>query len=137
MEGNVTTAMVCLLFGINGLFFLLFQSVKWLSTRTSVSSADLLADGKVEKKEKELSKPLEFTVFSLTKLTNDLFKTGLIMLLTYICENNWIFAHSGKEYSRDLFMFVLIIFFLYAFYTIKPTNDLTLLSREQTEEWKG
>ena len=34
-------------------------------------------------------------------------------------------------------MFVLIVFFLYAIYTIKPCHDLTLLSREQTEEWKG
>jgi hypothetical protein len=34
-------------------------------------------------------------------------------------------------------MFVLILFFAYGFYTIKPIKDLTLLGREQTEEWKG
>ena len=32
---------------------------------------------------------------------------------------------------------MLIIFFAYALYTIKPIHDLTLLGREQTEEWKG
>jgi hypothetical protein len=36
-----------------------------------------------------------------------------------------------------LFIFVLIIFFGYAIYTIKPIKDLSLLGREQTEEWKG
>lgn len=59
------------------------------------------------------------------------------MALTYICENHWIFEHSTKYYSRDLFLFVLIIFFAYGIYTIKPVHDLSLLGREQTEEWKG
>lgn len=34
-------------------------------------------------------------------------------------------------------MFVLIVFFAYAWYTIHPVKDLSLLGREQTEEWKG
>ncbi|KAJ1434311.1 Cas1p 10 TM acyl transferase domain-containing protein, partial [Ochromonadaceae sp. CCMP2298] len=63
--------------------------------------------------------------------------TGGILALTYVCENHWIFEHSKKAYSRDLFLFVLIVFFAYAFYTIKPIQDLSLLGREQTEEWKG
>lgn len=62
---------------------------------------------------------------------------GGIVFITYICENHWIFPHSGKEYSRDLFMFVCLMFFLVAYYTIAPVKDLTLLSRDQTEEWKG
>jgi hypothetical protein len=90
-----------------------------------------------EKAEKQLSKPFIGTLDCFYNLTIELFRTGLIMALTYICENNWIYPHSGKEYSRDLFTFVLIIFFGYAYYTIKPVHDLTLLSREQTEEWKG
>ena len=74
---------------------------------------------------------------SYTNLTWDLFLAGGIIFITYICENHWIFPHSGKEYSRDLFMFVCLVFFLVAYYTIAPVKDLTLLSRDQTEEWKG
>lgn len=64
-------------------------------------------------------------------------KLSFIMILTYICENHWIFDHSAKEYSRDLFTFVVLIFFLIAIYTIHPNKDLSLLGRAQTEEWKG
>ena len=34
-------------------------------------------------------------------------------------------------------MFVCLLFFLLAYYTIAPVKDLSLLSRDQTEEWKG
>ena len=34
-------------------------------------------------------------------------------------------------------MFVVLLFFVYGFYTIKPISDLKLLGRDQTEEWKG
>lgn len=44
-----------------------------------------------------------------------------------------MFEHSGKTYSRDLFLFVILAFFAYGIYTIKPIHDLTLLGREQTE----
>ncbi|CAM9111388.1 unnamed protein product, partial [Ectocarpus fasciculatus] len=70
-------------------------------------------------------------------LTSELARVGLIMAITYICENHWFFEHSGKVYNRDLFMFVCIIFFAYGYLTIKPVKDLALLGREQTEEWKG
>ena len=76
-------------------------------------------------------------VRSYTNLTYDLFLAGGIIFITYICENHWIFPHSGKEYSRDLFMFVCLVFFAVAYYTVSPVKDLTLLSRDQTEEWKG
>lgn len=74
---------------------------------------------------------------SYTNLTWDLFLAGGIVFITYICEYHWIYPHSGKEYSRDLFMFVCLLFFLVAYYTMTPVKDLTLLSRDQTEEWKG
>lgn len=72
-----------------------------------------------------------------TLLTAELSRMGFIMALTYICENHWFFEHSGKEYNRDLFMFVCVIFFGYGYLTITPIKDLALLGREQTEEWKG
>lgn len=128
---DTTTVMMCLLFGTNAFFFFLFRTIKSVSNGSNGKSI-------VDKKpEKELSKPFEFTLDGFTNLTTELFLTGLIMGLTYVCENHWIFDHSGKEYSRDLFAFVIIVFFLYAFYTIKPNHDLALLGREQTEEWKG
>jgi hypothetical protein len=87
--------------------------------------------------EKELSKPFIGTLTCFYNLTAELFRTGCVMALTYICENYWIFEHSSKSYSRDLFLFVCILFFMYGIYTRKQVTDLTLLSREQTEEWKG
>jgi hypothetical protein len=96
-----------------------------------------MTKGKLVKSEKKLSKPFTGTIDCFLNLSTELFRTSLVMGLTYICEYHWFFAHSHKEYSRDLFLFVLIIFFAYAFYTIKPINDLSLLGREQTEEWKG
>jgi hypothetical protein len=122
--------MMCLLFGTNALLFAIFQLIKKVS---------LTADGDEKKviAKKELSKPFTGSVECFTNLTSELFRTSLIMALTYICENYWFFEHSQKSYSRDLFMFVLILFFAYAFYTIKPVHDLSLLGREQTEEWKG
>jgi dipeptide/tripeptide permease len=152
-----STIMMAILFGTNTLFYLLFQQIKLSNSihqhrlidnnnSTTISHdpshTHAVDDPKksknaVAKVEKELSKPFDGSLDSFTNLTSELFKVGLILLLTYICENHWIFEHSGKEYSRDLFFFVLIIFFGYAYYTIQPNHDLTLLSREQTEEWKG
>lgn len=129
-EMGVTTIMMCLLFGTNFFLYLLFQLMK-LSARPTEEVA------KAGSNEKGLSKPFTGTLDCFTNLTSELFRTGLILALTYICENHWIFDHSSKSYSRDLFIFVLIVFFGYAIYTIKPNHDLSLLGREQTEEWKG
>ena len=127
----VSTTLSFLLFGTNFLLFVLFQLV---------ARADRQAPDKNEKavvEKKKLSQPFDGTIICCTNLTREIFITGCIIILTYIFENHWFFEHSQKEYSRDLFMFVLIIFFAYAIYTVKPIQDLTLLGREQTEEWKG
>lgn len=127
-----TTVMMMLFFGTNALLFLFFQGINLAKTGSSQALS-------VQKKEskKELSKPFTGSLDCFINVTIELFRTGLIMLLTYICEKHWIFEHSGKVYSRDLFLFVLILFFVYGFYTIKPISDHSVLSREQTEEWKG
>jgi hypothetical protein len=124
----ITTIMVALLFGTNALLFLLFYVVKQSSPK-----AEEVADPK----KKVMSKPFLGTLDCFYNMTSELFRTGAICFLTFMCEHHWIYDHSGKEYSRDLFTFVLIVFFAYAYITIKPVTDLTLLSREQTEEWKG
>jgi hypothetical protein len=128
---ELSTMAMCLFFFTNGFLCILFQVIRYLYP----PYIPTIQENK--KKEKELSKPFIGTLDCYTNLTLELFRTGMIMALTYICEKHWIFEHSGKDYSRDLFMFVLIVFFIYAIYTIKPCHDLTLLSREQTEEWKG
>jgi hypothetical protein len=86
---------------------------------------------------KKLSKPFTGTLDCFNNLTGDLLRISIIMAMTYICERHWFFEHSGKEYSREWFLFILALFFAYAIYTIKPIHDLSLLGREQTEEWKG
>jgi N-acetylneuraminate 9-O-acetyltransferase len=141
----ISTIFSFLFFGTNFLFYLLFliheQSPKlftYLSSPsplpTSSSSSTTLATGSHKKK---LSAAFDGTITCFQNLTTELFFTGAIVILTYIFENHWIFEHSQKEYSRDLFLFVCVVFFLYALYTIKPITDLSLLGRDQTEEWKG
>ena len=122
--------MLVILFGCNALLWLFFQYLSKIEGTGQPSTV-------VKTGKKELAKPFTPTLEGFTCLTHDLLKLGFIMALTYVCENHWIFPHSKKEYSRDLFMFVVLLFFAYGFYTIKPTKDLTLLSRDQTEEWKG
>ena len=129
---GTSTLMMCLFFGANMLLCLLFQVVK----RVTMSTQHLELEEK-KRAAKELSKPFQGTIECFTNLTAELLRTGLIMALTYMCEKHPVFPHSQKHYSRDLFMFVLIIFFAYAFITVKPVHDLSLLGREQTEEWKG
>jgi len=123
---GMTTIMMCLLFGTNFFLFLVFKAIKLANT----------SEEKVSVKDK-MSKPFTGTLDCFTNLTGELSMTGLILALTYVCENHWIFEHSEKYYSRDLFIFVLILFFAYAIYTIRPNHDQAMLGREQTEEWKG
>ena len=133
--------MVILLFTCNSILYLLFQLISIVSNKDKENLYDHDSDNAISKKDhapsKELSKPFLGTLQCYTNLTTELFKTGLIMGLTYICEKHWIYEHSGKTYNRDLFLFVLFVFFAYAWYTMKPIHDTTLLNREQTEEWKG
>lgn len=133
---ETSTIMVCLFFGANMMLFALFQFIK-RETSDKMTISDEINDEKKKVVVKQLSKPFVGSVECFTNLTSELFRVGMIMALTYICEKHPFYPHSSKHYSRDLFVFVLIVFFLYAFVTIKPCHDLSLLGREQTEEWKG
>ena len=86
---------------------------------------------------KVLSQPFKGTLQCFQSLTRDLFLLGCITCLTFVCERYPFFEHSLKHYDRDMFMFICLIFFFVAWWTRAPTKDLTLLSRDQTEEWKG
>lgn len=77
----LSTIMMCLLFGTNALLFFLFQIMK-----VSIKRSD---DSIVKKEGKELSKPFSGTVDCFSNLTLELFRTGVIMMLTYICEKHW------------------------------------------------
>jgi N-acetylneuraminate 9-O-acetyltransferase len=137
---GTTTSMMVIFFGINAVLFLVFQLTYYLQKRELNSVAESSIETKIDSKDhpvKELSKPFTGSISCWQNITIEWFRTGLIMATTYICEKHWIFDHSGKQYSRDLFMFILIIFFAYGFYTIRPIQDLSILSRDQTEEWKG
>jgi len=129
-----STSMMIVFFSCNALMWIFFQFVSHFERKMQPSE-----DSDIVKKsdKKELSKPFTPSLEGFKCLTHDLLKLGFIMGLTYVCENHWIFPHSQKEYSRDLFMFIVLLFFLYGIYTLKPVKDLTLLSRDQTEEWKG
>lgn len=136
---GLSVIMIMLFFGVNAILFFYFQWIKLQKQVNTTDNQDEHNKGKGGKDahQKELSKPFIGTLDCYINLTSELFRVSLILLMTYICEYLWFFSHSTKTYSRDLFIFVLIIFFGYAFYTIKPIKDLSLLGREQTEEWKG
>ena len=132
-----TQIMIAMVFCTNAILFLFFKLSKQFPGQSYSLVKTQDKDELVKEGTKKLSKPFVGSLECYMDLTSELFRCSLIVLLTYVCENHWYAPHSGKSYSRDLFFFVLIIFFAYAFYTIKPITDLSLLGRQQTEEWKG
>mmetsp|Transcript_11070 Transcript_11070/g.45155 ORF Transcript_11070/g.45155 Transcript_11070/m.45155 type:complete len:516 (-) Transcript_11070:112-1659(-) len=74
---------------------------------------------------------------------------GAVLGLAAAAEFGGVVAHGGKEYSRDEFLFVLALFLLVAAaFTREQSPSMArarekggggplLMSREQTEEWKG
>lgn len=146
---GTSTIFMLLLAGTNGLLYIMFTIMIRLTSSEGevVDGGDVEMVGKDEKQAvvaakptvvtKKLSKPFVGTVSCFTELTSEFTRVSVIMAMTYICERHWFFEHSGKEYSREWFLFILALFFGYAIYTIKPIRDLSLLGREQTEEWKG
>ena len=129
---QVMQVMIALFFGTNAILFFMFQliqrSLSWTNHNDKL---------KKEKLRRKLAKPFVGSLECCINPSSELFRCGLLMVFTHICENHWYAAHSEKAYSRDLFFFVLIIFFAYGLYTLQPITDLSLLGREQTEEWKG
>ena len=75
---------------------------------------------------------------------------GLIMTFCYFCEYSGFFPEENKTYSRDVFLFISLLFFGIAIFTIRKTaeeannnspistkEESTFMNRHQTEEWKG
>ncbi|XP_077990790.1 uncharacterized protein LOC144445108 [Glandiceps talaboti] len=59
------------------------------------------------------------------------------MIYFYLCDYQHIFKAGERIYSRDLFVFlVLILFLVTAGFTLRTTPD-RLINRDQTEEWRG
>lgn len=133
----VSTIMMVLFFGTNAILFVLFQLMKKNDESNQPITKEISEGREGHAVAKKLSKPFNGTVECFTNLTEEIFRTGCIMGLTYVCENYPVFEHSSKSYSRDAFFFICVIFFGYAIMTIKPIKDHSLLGREQTEEWKG
>lgn len=62
---------------------------------------------------------------------------GCIMYYYYICDYEHHFPAGQRSYSRDLFTFLMLILFAVSAMSIKQIDTDKLLSRDQTEEWKG
>ncbi|WOL14502.1 hypothetical protein Cni_G23282 [Canna indica] len=71
---------------------------------------------------------------------------GAILVYFYICDRTNLFSQSAKSYSRDLFLFLYILFIIASTLTsLKKHHDksaftgksILYLNRHQTEEWKG
>ena len=113
-----------LIFGANACIYGVF----FLANRASRGTAK-------DDQEKESQGLVSFQ--GLLHLSSEIFRCGLILLLTYLCEKHPLFDHSEKQYNSDSFVVILILFFIYAIYTLQPSQDLSLLGREQTDEWRG
>ncbi|KAG2374637.1 hypothetical protein C9374_010656 [Naegleria lovaniensis] len=66
---------------------------------------------------------------------------GGILLIVYLghTKNPLLFETTERVYSRDLFISICIISLICGFFTLQKVekNSDVILSREQTEEWKG
>jgi len=114
-----------ILFGTNAVLYCLFK-VLTLNHKKSQKQT-----------QQKFAAPFVGDLKSFVSLTRDVAITGSVLAFSFICERYPLFDHGTKHYDRDLFLFVCFLFFAYAWYTREPTKDLTLLSRGQTEEWKG
>ncbi|XP_055871563.1 uncharacterized protein LOC129923644 [Biomphalaria glabrata] len=76
-------------------------------------------------------------VVSLDKFLSALVVFGAVMIYFYMCDYRKLFEQGERTYSRDVFLFLVFLFFLVSCcFTIKPNSD-KILNRDQTEEWKG
>ncbi|KAM7442313.1 N-acetylneuraminate 9-O-acetyltransferase [Porites harrisoni] len=66
-----------------------------------------------------------------------LFKLGLIMFYFFLCDRTNLFFKEQKEYSHVAFVSVLIVFLLLGAWTWVPAQQMVVLNRDQTNEWKG
>lgn len=62
---------------------------------------------------------------------------GLILLYSWVCENQPFYDHGSKVSNADHFWFLALIFAAFAFSRIEKTESTDILNRDQTEEWKG
>eukprot|EP00947_MAST-08B_sp_MAST-8B-sp1_P002362 g2362.t1 len=106
------------------------------------SGADKLAsktvgDAKPKPKAKAKFEAVALTFPSMRLLFSHASQLGLLLWLSWLCENWWPFAHSAKAYDRDWFVFVCFLYLVAAAYTRVGQRDHSVLNRDQTEEWKG
>ncbi|KAJ0989220.1 hypothetical protein J5N97_007576 [Dioscorea zingiberensis] len=71
---------------------------------------------------------------------------GAILAYFYLCDRTNLFSESKKSYSRDLFLFLYILFIIASAMTSLTKHhdksafsgkSILYLNRHQTEEWKG
>jgi hypothetical protein len=130
-ELGLGTTAAMIFFATNALLWVVFQVLVWRGCGRPSSEAALGAEAAADSKaggksaaaaahNAALSKPFTGDVDSFLGLTRDLGITGLVMLLTYVCEKHPIFPHSTKTYDKDLFLLICFVFFAYAWYV--PTR---------------
>jgi hypothetical protein len=107
----------------------------WLYLKCSAPShhyqkvEDLEAPGAVVPKESEHE--------VITKVAGSGVLWGAIMFYMYLLDDQQVLEMHTKFYNRDLFLFICLMILVAAGVTLKPTSRPTILSRDQTEEWKG
>lgn len=98
-----------------------------------VKSDDEEAGEVVEPKKKDLPSFLE----AHREAARDITYFGFIMLIFYLCDGAQVFNIQQKSYDRDFFIFLMVIVLIFSCGTKADSKRPSILSREQTEEWKG
>eukprot|EP00041_Stephanoeca_diplocostata_P025995 m.693055 g.693055 ORF g.693055 m.693055 type:complete len:581 (-) comp22869_c0_seq1:3701-5443(-) len=62
---------------------------------------------------------------------------GAIMFYMWLLDDRQVLSIHGKTYNRDTFLFICLTILLWSSSTLKKSQRSGVLSREQTDEWKG
>ena len=138
MNLPVTTLASFLLFGSLILSYCVYRLVRLISPRIKNATLDssVLATTPKQGAVSDGASDAEDFIFGLSKAG---FELGILLLITFVCENYPLFEHANKVHDLDLFLMVIFVAFLFAFLFSfhQGNNDQGILNRDQTEEWRG
>jgi len=71
------------------------------------------------------------------ELLRSLAVLSVVLLYFFICDRTNVFAIGKKSYSRDVFVFLILMVMGFSLTSLKSTSLGSLMNRDLTEEWKG
>ncbi|XP_029649299.1 N-acetylneuraminate 9-O-acetyltransferase-like isoform X1 [Octopus sinensis] len=71
------------------------------------------------------------------EIVNHLAKLGIIMFYFYLCDRTNFFMKENKYYTHVNFFLPFAYVMILGFFFTEPTEQTSVLHRDQTDEWKG